>query len=365
MIGGKRNLTKESPQRLAWLDLSKGIGVLIVIIVHSIIPVVNPVTQHLSSFAIALFFIMAGLTYNGDKHRHNLRAFAVSRFRHFMIPYFALYIIMMVLFLPLSANVGTFLTPYDVLFWFLYGAGPPDQATHLWFLPVLYFGLIIYALLELATHNLRREIRWLFIILLPVIAIAIRDYTVSIGMPLVPWRISSVLLASTFCVIGNEIRRLWGFRVWTFNSLSKNLIVFLLLSVLLLLTSEINGFVDIAIDSYGINAWLYMVTGTLGSVLVFMLASALERVPHVKPALLPVGENSQVNYEIHPVFFFLVPLSLYIAGYSPEVIDANFHYFWFVRLLLGLCLSLPFALLLVPRNKVLSIIFMGRYEEKK
>ena len=70
----------------------------------------------LASFAIALFFLMAGMTYNGDKHRNNLKAYAISRGRQLLIPYFVLYIIIMVMFVPLAGSVDTYLTPGDLLF---------------------------------------------------------------------------------------------------------------------------------------------------------------------------------------------------------------------------------------------------------
>ena len=71
------------------------------------VPYLDASTTFLASFAIALFFIMAGLTYNGDKHRNNLKAYAISRGRQLLIPYFILYIIMIVLFIPLGGLVDT------------------------------------------------------------------------------------------------------------------------------------------------------------------------------------------------------------------------------------------------------------------
>lgn len=305
---------------------------------------------------------MGGLTYNGDKYREDLKGFAISRARFFLIPYFAIYFFMMILFLPLSANVGTFLTPWDVFFWFLYGAGPPNQATHLWFLPVLYFGLVFFTIIELATHNLRRETRWLIAVLLPVIAIGIRDSFTPI---LVPWRISSVLLCTTFCIIGNEMHRARQLKPWSLPSNKQNVLVVLILSIALILSSEVNGFVDIAIDQYGINAWLYIVSGTIGTLIVFMFSATLAMSVRVKRVLLPIGESSQVIYEIHPVFFFMIPLIQYIASMSLETIGVLFNSLWPVRLVVGLAFSLPFAIMLVPRNRILSLIFRGRYEKKE
>ena len=127
---------KSEPQlpRFEWIEVTKGIGVMFVILVHSMIPWLNPVTIHLSSFTIAIFFVLAGLTYNNQRYRGNLRYFAVSRGKQFLIPYFFLYMIMMVLFLPLSSTVESAFTPVEIFLWFLYGNGPPLSASHLWFL---------------------------------------------------------------------------------------------------------------------------------------------------------------------------------------------------------------------------------------
>ncbi len=339
--------------------MSKGIGIIIVILVHSMIPMINPVTTHLSSFAIALFFILAGLTYNGEKHRNNLRRFMSSRARQFMIPYFALYIIIMLIFLPLSSNVDTYLTPDQLLFWFLYGAGPPNQSTHLWFLPVLYFGLVLFVLIDRVVYRAPLESRLSLVILLPVLAIAIRDWFTPI---LVPWHLSSILLATTFCIIGNEMRRWRGLRSWRSESTVRDIAIFCIALVVLLVVSEMNGFVDLAVDRYGINAWLYMVTGTVGTILVFSLSSLLERSRRAVRAILTLGENSQTIYEIHPIFFYLVPSALFLVGWTNTDIGAAFNLFWPVRLILGLLLSLPFAIYLVPRSRALRLIFTGKSE---
>ena len=87
--------------RFEWIEVTKGIGITFVILVHSMIPWLNPVTIHLSSFTIAIFFFLAGLTYNNYRYRGNLRYFAISRGKQFLIPYFFLYIIMMVLLFSL------------------------------------------------------------------------------------------------------------------------------------------------------------------------------------------------------------------------------------------------------------------------
>ena len=315
------------------------------------VPYLDASTTFLASFAIALFFIMAGLTYNGDKHRNNLKAYAISRGRQLLIPYFILYIIMIVLFIPLGGLVDTYLTPADVVFWFLYGAGPPGQATYLWFLPVLYFGLILFALIEKATHSIKSVVRWPLVVLLPVLAFLITD---QFSPMLVPWRVNSVLIATAFCIIGHEMQKLNGLNLWRTSSKLVDVVVFAILSVILFTAALYNGFFNFVEDSFGKNAWLYIVTGTSGSIIVFMLSSFFS-----SRRFGFIGENSQIIYEIHPVFFYLAPILMLVFGWSLAAYDASITLFWPLRLLLGFGLAIPFAML-VLRNRVLSLIFRGK-----
>jgi len=348
--------TPVNSSRLEWLDIVKGVGIIAVVLVHSMIPMVESVVILLSGFAMALFFIVAGLTYNGDKNRDNLKEFAVSRGRQLLIPYFSLYIIMMLAFIPLAGTIDTYLTPGEVFFWFLYGAGPPNQATHLWFLPVLFFGLVLFAAIESATHSVSPIARWPLVVLLPVLAFWITNVFAPV---LVPWRLNSILLATTFCIVGHEIRRYRHLNPWRTGSKARDFAVFLMLSVVLAVTSQLNGFVNFVMDSFGTNAWFYMITGTSGTIAIFMLSTMFEQLPSVSRGMRFLGEYSQVIYEIHPVFFYLVPMSLVLLGWPLADVGAAFNYFWPLRFALGLGLSIPFALI-VSRNRILSLIFAGR-----
>lgn len=343
-------------ERLDWIEMAKGIGVTFVVLVHSIIPRIDPVTIHLSSFTIPLFFVLTGLTYNNEKHRTHLRNLATSRARQILIPYFSLYVIMMVLFIPLSPSIETYLTPDQLLFWFLYGSGPPDSATHLWFLQVLFLALMLFAALDRITYSLPRAFRWVMSLLLVLAA----DVIWSLFRPvLVPWRISSVLVAASMMIIGNEMRRLRGLKRWSYGSRIRNMIDVLLVATVLLTLSQLNGFTDMAVDRYGVSLWLYVPAGVLGSVLVFQVSSLLDRFTVSKRAFLALGSVSQEVYEVHPVPFLLVPVAAYAFGITlADNADLSYS-LWPARFILGTGLSLVLVNRLIRRNRFLSLVFRG------
>jgi fucose 4-O-acetylase-like acetyltransferase len=295
------------------------------------------------------------MTYNGDKHRDNLKNYTISRGRQLLIPYFAIYIIMMLLFIPLTGSIDTYLTPGDLVFWLLYGAGPPGQPSYLWFLPVLFFGLILFTVIESVTHTQDPRVRWLFVVLFPLLGFWI---TGVFSPLLVPWRVNHVLITTAFCIIGHEMKRYRGLGRWHTDSKIRDGVILVILFVFLLPASQYNGFISAADDWLGTNGWLFLVTGTLGTIFIFMLSS-LSDSSTISRKMQFLGVNSQIVYEIHPIFFYLVPITLGLFGVSASAYDSSFTLFWPVRFVIAFGLSIPFTLL-VFRNRVLSLIFTGR-----
>ncbi|MHA1577185.1 MAG: acyltransferase family protein [Candidatus Thorarchaeota archaeon] len=349
--------------RADWLDVSKGIGILLVVLIHSIIPQINAVTTHLSSFTIPLFFVLAGLTYNSKRYRFRLKEFAVSRGRQFLIPYFGLYVIIIVLFFLLPNALDTTLTLEMLVYSLFYGSGPPGASTHLWFLPVLYFGMLLFAGLDRLFANVPRATRFSLLLLLPLLAVAIK----SLFLPdLVPWHLGSILVSATFVLIGNEMRKIHSVNLWTTGSRIKDFVFIISSVAVLLIVSELNGFTDIAVDNLGINVWFYLVTGTVGTALVFVISSQITILTtSIRKSLVLLGNASQEIYEVHPFTFLLVPPLLVLFGWTTTDIDAAFDMFWPLRLFLGISISVMLVLFIIRKNRGLSLLFCGSYKRMK
>ncbi|MFX1607304.1 MAG: acyltransferase family protein, partial [Promethearchaeota archaeon] len=345
-----------------WIDISKGVGIIVVILCHSMIhtelrddPFVYSAVSFMTGFVMAMFFILAGMTYHADKHRENLIQYAISRGRQLLIPYFAIYIIMTLLFIPLTGSIDTYLTPGELIFWLLYGAGPPGQPTYLWFLPVLYFGLLLFVVIESVTHSQDPRVRWPLVVILPLVAFLITN---AFSPLLVPWRVNSVLYTTAFCIVGHEMRRYRGLKAWCTDSRIRDGIVVMILFVVWLILSLYNGFVSWVDDIFGTNGWIYLITGVSGSVIIFILSSLFDS-SSISRRIQFLGINSQSIYEIHPIFFYLIPPLVALFGWSYMEYDSAFTLFWPLRFVIAFGLSVPFAYL-VLRNRVLSVIFTGK-----
>ena len=239
--------------------------------------------------------------------------------------------------------------------WLLYGAGPPGQPTYLWFLPVLYFGLILFTVIESVTHSQDPRVRWPFVVLLPFLALWMTD---TFSPILVPWRVNSVLFATAFCIIGHEMKRYRGLSWWRTDSKILDGVILVVLATVTIIISQYNGFVSHPDDWLGTNGWLYLVSGTSGTIVFFMLSS-FTKSSTISKKMQFLGVNSQIVYEVHPIFFYLVPIVIGLFGFSVAAYEASHTLYWPIRFVIAFGLSIPFTMLTL-RNRILSLIFTGK-----
>jgi fucose 4-O-acetylase-like acetyltransferase len=262
---------------------------------------------------------------------------------------------MTLVFAPFSGLYPDYLPPGELFFWLVYGAGPPDQPSYLWFLPVLYFGLVLFTVIESLTHSKDPRVRWPLVILLPFLGLWLTDVFSPL---LVPWRVNSVLFATAFCIIGHEMNRYRGLSSWRTDSKIRDGVILVVLFIVTILISQYNGFVSHPDDWLGTNGWLYLVSGVTGTVAFFMLSS-LSYTAYISKKMQFLGVNSQIVYEVHPIFFYIVPVLFGLLGMSAAQYDAAYTFLWPIRFVIAFGLSIPFTMLAL-RNRVLSLIFTGK-----
>ncbi|MHA1771285.1 MAG: acyltransferase family protein [Candidatus Thorarchaeota archaeon] len=354
-------MNEEHASRFRWIDGAKGLGIIAVMIVHSMIPMINLITTYLSAFAIQLFFIITGLTYHNEKYREQLRRLFIVRGRQLLIPYVLLYFLVIILFIPVAPYIETYLTPSQLVFWFLYGSGPPMSSSHLWFLPVIFFGLVVFAVLDKLSARIARPARLLWIIILPLLSWLIK---IIFEPALVPWHLNAIFIAAAYMFLGNEIRLVRRNSLESLFSVRTNMIIVLLSTSTFLVVSTINGFTDLAVDNTGINIWLYMLAGLLGSIMCISISQIISYKGGRLDRLLALfGTHSQVVYELHPLVFYLSPLLLFLAGFSLGGVTGAIA-IWPLRLFLAITITLPLVLFVIERHAPLRFLFRGTTKER-
>ncbi|MEM2143568.1 MAG: hypothetical protein QXQ81_09965 [Candidatus Thorarchaeota archaeon] len=180
------------------------------------------------------------------------------------------------------------------------------------------------------------------------------------GGALVPWHINAILISTTFMMIGNGLRMLGGLRTWKVGGNAEGILIALILASTTLILSTMNGFTDIAVDNTGRSVWIYIATGALGSMLVFVVTGyASNKDSALTRMLTRLGGYSQEVYEVHPLMFYAVPAIIVVLGGTTSMYEDMFFLFWPARLIIALTISMVLAERVISRHWLTRLVFRG------
>ena len=129
--------------RLTYMDMVKGIAIILVVIGHSTVASDNVVTW-LASFHMPLFFIISGmLFYIKQSQTEKFKEYFFKRFRGMMIPYFVFSAYNILLFYYQSARYPDIKTPEFIKDSYLQAFSFYGISV-LWFLPAIFFAELIF-----------------------------------------------------------------------------------------------------------------------------------------------------------------------------------------------------------------------------
>ena len=161
-------------KRVTWIDCAKGIGILLVILSHTVSGGILGalVRALLFSFSMPLFFLLSGITYRYSTSDEELLSKIKKAFRHLIIPIFVVFVIWHIYMLvELPARLT------DREFWKLqflslflgsgaewkFGSFTIPELGIPWFLYALFFSRSIYDYLQLHIPAQQLQIVvWLF-----------------------------------------------------------------------------------------------------------------------------------------------------------------------------------------------------------
>ena len=200
-------------KRIEYLDIAKGIGILLVVLGHNDFEVISLFVQRLIySFHMPLFFFLSGYFLNTAVPFFD---FIKKRFNTLMKPFF--FTIFLIYFTSVSFEKMGFNTAITRIVKSLYGSGHYLDWVQLWFLPHL-FAVSLYAFLFLKLVSRLRN-RWVsWGILLATLAIAVPFLNVFYPFPLsilgknyelwgLPFSFDLVLATGFFFILGHEVRQ--------------------------------------------------------------------------------------------------------------------------------------------------------------
>lgn len=274
-------------KRIAWIDIAKGLLIILVILGHSMI---NDITKVIiNSFHMATFFVLSGITYKSEKLE--LKEFFIKKFQALLLPYIVFSIIMLIYFgvkkilidgysfdlidglisvvLPISGRVSTT----------VYG---------LWFFPCLFVAeLIFYCILWIYQKTTNS-----FIVMLSYSFICVSCWTVHLWsnkVSIIDILPISVLYLGYGKIIQIKLKKIEN------NYVQIGLISVLLFVIVAFLNYYFSGYI-FDLSSMTLGIWpLHILSGIFGATAICSIAIFISK----SKLLEGIGKNSQYYYGLH------------------------------------------------------------------
>ena len=283
----------EAKSRLEFVDIAKGIGIMIVCFGHS--GAEDVVISWIGGFIVPLFFILSGYMYKDKgipvgKDLYN-------KGKKLLKPYFFFSVVLLLIYKRFAWNdiVGVFYSRYC-----LYTYHAPDniffmKATNspMWFLTAMF---ATFPLFYIIMKN-EKYIKW----------IALSYLLITWGctfLPiLLPWSLDVVFIMAIFMYIGVLFRR-------QENLLNKPSYIYWLIIAAFLILCKVNGEPNPSVRELGHSLLLYMITGVLGSISMMWICKHLEGKP-LSGLLADIGRHTLVIFCLQIFIFHQINRVIY------------------------------------------------------
>ena len=289
----------EAKSRLEFVDIAKGIGIMIVCFGHS--GAEDVVISWIGGFIVPLFFILSGYMYKDKgipvgKDLYN-------KGKKLLKPYMFFSVVLLLIYKRFAWNdiVGVFYSRYC-----LYTYHAPDniffmKATNspMWFLTAMF---ATFPLFYIIMKN-EKYIKWI------VLSYLLITWGCTFLPVLLPWSLDVVFIMAIFMYIGVLFRR-------QENLLNKPSYIYWLIIAAFLILCKVNGEPNPSVRELGNSLLLYMITGVLGSISMMWICKHLEGKP-LSGLLADIGRHTLVIFCLQIFIFHQINRVIYGTIHLP------------------------------------------------
>ena len=290
--------TSASTLRLVWIDIAKGIAILLVITGHTV-SVGSPLVPMIFMFHMPLFFIMAGYTYKLKP----LKTVALTSAKRLLIPYVIIFVLWQGYTLLQQANAFTLDTLATLAIRFIFASGSPNDALGItdvgmaWFLMCLFVSRILLTLIlsYCEKHHITLPLQTIAFIVLAAFGIVIGEKL----QIFLPFDLDLVLVTVGFMWCGYVARKTdflakFGFRLPV-----------LFAALVLYVAAFSFSYLELAMRLYGVVP-LCIAGALAGSLLACWIATLIERTSKLlTKCFVFLGQNSMLIYCFHCMDWFI------------------------------------------------------------
>jgi acyltransferase len=292
-------------KRIEWVDVLKGIGIIIVVLGHSGVP--YELKKFLLSFSMPLFFFISGYLFKNESN--NIGSFFKKRVRSLLIPYFWFSIITYMLWVMVERNIKDSTTPtLKPLIGIFYSNNINDFMVYngvLWFLTCLFIVEMIYSIINNKIKNRKH-------IMLIIVSFSILGYLDSLYFSIrLPWGIDVALTGVVFYGIGNLLQIYINNFFYSYHRKIGLLITSIIIILLTAIIERNNTIVYMYDNTYG-NYILFYLAGFMGIAASFAMALFISK----SKILSFYGKNSIIVLAVHIKIFSVFNIILKILGHN-------------------------------------------------
>lgn len=299
MINNNDTGTKK---RLEYLDMARGVSVMLVALGHIYKNRSNLVRIWLYSFHIPIFFIISGyLAKHSDYDKYSIKELIKKKFRTLIIPYVSFSVISAIFYIFFSYIKGedVLWTTKDMFYRIVTFRG----LCATWFLFCLFGCEILFFILKKTIKN-----KYVFnIVLIALFVFSLLGLFPEDNIMCIPLRI--------FTALGFYALGYYGYNI-KIKIKRENIFIFCLLAVNIIMTIY-NGHVELYLLIYN-NPFIYVINSVVGSMFIILLCKKLK----VNRIINYFGKNSIVILVTHFILVSaLIEFYAKIIGSFNEYVD--------------------------------------------
>ena len=300
-------------QRVDYIDISKGIGILLVVLGH-LVALDSPIERTIYSFHMPFFFIVSGLFAGVEKA--DFKTYFVKKFKRLFLTYVFVYIVGIAVSyaVPFFNNPS----PQELLYGFLCNDGYDAGVVHVgatWFLPCLFFVSVFFWLFHHAfrrSHWIARVLVLMGMVLSPM---AFRDWIYP--RVSVPFKLDVAFAALPLFALGYYAKDIL-FRLKEIKWYRRIGLALFCLAVVVYLPQKYI-WVGMVNNDYGGDYFVYVFDALCGATLLLTVSTFLEKSRLLRYA----GKNTLFILAYHLILVDLYSYYLTVKTGQPMKCQAN------------------------------------------
>ncbi|MED5099946.1 acyltransferase [Niallia circulans] len=358
-------------KRIKELDLMRGIAILLVVLGHTLPPVIKDnyifaylIYHFIYNFHMPLFFLLSGFLFYLRGQDYLLKRIVISKFKQLMIPYLS-YSILIYLFINFlirfSERLAKILNEngyetsnsiYEIVYNILTYNNHMDK--HIWFVYALFIIFILATIIETISSNYGIKNHYILIVFLLI------SFFVSLDILPIIKIIELSLYNFVFFYAGKLFVNIYKKKFLLLKYSTSIITLFLIFNLITIFFHywTINHYIYKGIGEI-IHQLLIYPTSILGIFSVYIICNKIQKIELVKKLLL-LSDYSYDIYLIHQPFIVSGCIALtYILLNVPVVISV------ILALTFGIIVPIIISKYIIRRNNLLGFILLGRQLTKR